>query len=129
MRSKAQVSSQPSEQSDTTDVWGVIRGGAYRSALSKPYSGTDLSKAQADLCLYSMTFNNDADADMATLEAYHRDFRPRARAAGKRHFLEVFNPNIATGFTAAEAGMFVNDCIVQLHLRALQLMSALSFSK
>lgn len=97
---------------DTTDVWGVIRGGAYRSFLSKPYSGTDLSKAQADLCLYSMTFNNDADADMATLEAY-RDFRPRARAAGKRHFLEVFNPNMATGFTAAETGMFVNDCIVR----------------
>ncbi|MBB4104966.1 hypothetical protein [Allorhizobium borbori] len=97
---------------DTTDVWGVVRGGNYRTAPSLPYSGTDLTRAQADLCLYSMTFNNDAAADMATLEAY-RDFRPRLRAAGKRHFLEVFNPNMPTGFDAGETGMYVNDCIVR----------------
>ncbi|WP_269274690.1 hypothetical protein [Sinorhizobium psoraleae] len=97
---------------DTTDVWGVIRGGNYRATPSLPYSGTDLTRARAELCLYSMTFNNITEADTATLEAY-RDFRPKARAAGKRHFLEVFNPNMPTGFTAAETGMFVNDCITR----------------
>ena len=97
---------------DTTDVWGVVRGGDYRTTPSLPYSGTDLTRAGADLCLYSMTFNNDAQADVATLEAY-RDFRPRARAAGKTHFLEVFNPNMPTGFDATETGMYVNDCIAR----------------
>ena len=42
--------------------------------------------------LYSITFNNDRDLDLATLEAYAR-FRADARAAGLRHILEVFNPN------------------------------------
>lgn len=97
---------------DTTDVWGVVRGGDYRATPSLPYSGTDLTRAKADLCLYSMTFNNNAAADVATLEAY-RDFRPRARVAGKKHFLEVFNPNMPTGFDAAETGMYVNDCIAR----------------
>ncbi|PZU83159.1 MAG: hypothetical protein DI528_17695 [Shinella sp.] len=97
---------------DTTDVWGVIRGGNYRATQSLPYSGTDLTRAQAELCLYSMTFNNNTEADTATLEAY-RDFRPKARAAGKKHFLEVFNPNMPTGFNAAETGMYVNDCIAR----------------
>ncbi|WP_058327812.1 hypothetical protein [Sinorhizobium sp. Sb3] len=97
---------------DTTDVWGVIRGGRYRATPSQPYSGTDLTRAQAELCLYSMTFNNITEADTVTLEAY-RDFRPKARAAGKRHFLEVFNPNMPTGFDARETGMYVNDCIAR----------------
>lgn len=97
---------------DTTDVWGVVRGGSYRAVPSLPYGGTDLTRARADLCLYSMTFNNDAAADVATLEAY-RDFRPKARAAGKRHFLEVFNPNMPTGLDTAGTGMYVNDCIVR----------------
>lgn len=97
---------------DTTDVWGVVGGGSYRAVPSLPYGGTDLTRARADLCLYSMTFNNDAAADVATLEAY-RDFRPKARAAGKRHFLEVFNPNMPTGLDTAGTGMYVNDCIVR----------------
>lgn len=97
---------------DATDVWGIVRGGKYREPPSLPFRSTDLSRARADLCLYSMTFNNSAAADAATLDAY-RTFRPEARAAGKRHFLEVFNPNVPTGFTPEETGMYVNDCIVR----------------
>lgn len=97
---------------DTTDVWGVVRGGKYRETPSIPFRSTDLSKAKADLCLYSMTFNNCAATDAVTLDAY-RTFRPDARAAGKRHLLEVFNPNVPTGFTAEETGMYVNDCIAR----------------
>ncbi|MGJ7038459.1 hypothetical protein J2Y63_001714 [Shinella sp. BE166] len=97
---------------ETTDVWLNVRGGRYRETLAQPYRGADLSRARADLCLFSMTFNNDAASDVAMLEAY-RTFRADARAAGKRHFLEVFNPNAETGFGVAETGAFVNDCIVR----------------
>lgn len=97
---------------DTTDVWGIVRGGRYRETPSLPFRATDLALAGAGLCLYSVTFNNDAAADMRTLEAY-RAFRADARAAGKAHFLEVFNPNIDLGFSAAETGMYVNDCIAR----------------
>ncbi|WP_245461924.1 hypothetical protein [Shinella sp. JR1-6] len=97
---------------ETTDVWLNIRGGRYRETPAQPYRGADLLRAQAELCLFSMTFNNDAVADVAMLEAY-RTFRADARTAGKRHFLEVFNPNAATGFGVAGTGAFVNDCIVR----------------
>lgn len=97
---------------ETTDVWLNIRGGRYREMPALPYRGADLSRARADLCLFSVTFNNDAAADVAMLEAY-RGFRADARTAGKRHFLEVFNPGAETGFGVAETGAFVNDCIVR----------------
>lgn len=97
---------------ETTDVWLNLRGGRYRETPAQPYRGADLSRARADLCLFSVTFNNDAVCDVAMLEAY-RAFRADARAAGKRHFLEVFNPNVETGFGVSETGAFVNDCIVR----------------
>lgn len=46
--------------------------------------------------LYSVTFNNDLDRDLATLEAYGT-FRREAAELGVRHFLEVFNPNALAG--------------------------------
>lgn len=95
---------------EASDMWGQCRGGRYRETASIPYRGANLAKAPAALCLYSITFNNDAQADTASLNAYAA-FRAEAEAAGVAHFLEVFNPNVATGFTAAETGAFVNDCI------------------
>lgn len=97
---------------DATDVWAIVRSGRYCETPSLPFRATDLSRAKAELGLYSMTFNNDAAADVATLEAY-RAFRPEARAAGKKHFLEIFNPNMPLGLSGAETGMYVNDCIVR----------------
>ena len=52
-----------------------------------------------DLGLYSITFNNDLDADLASLEAF-AEFRAEAAAPGSSYFLEVFNPNIDTGIDA-----------------------------
>jgi len=95
---------------EATDMWGQCRGGRYRETPSIPYRGASLAKAPAALCLYSITFNNDAQADAASLTAYAA-FRAEAEAAGVAHFLEVFNPNVVTGFTPAETGAFVNDCI------------------
>ena len=59
-----------------------------------------------------MTFNNDLDRDLATLEAY-RTFRQEASALGVRHFLEVFNPNAPTGLAPEQVGAFVNDSIIR----------------
>jgi len=97
---------------DTTDIWSVMRGGRYRETPSRAFRSADLALAPADLCLYSITFNNDTEADLASLEAL-AVFRRDIRAAGKQYFLEVFNPNMATGFSSAETGAYVNDCIVR----------------
>ena len=97
---------------DTTDVWGIVRGGNYRETPSQPFRATHLASAKAELCLYSITFNNDAAADVVTLEAY-RAFRSDVRTAGKKHFLEVFNPNMDLGFSPDETGMYANDCIIR----------------
>lgn len=95
---------------EASDVWGQIRGGRYRQSLSLPYRGASLARAPAGLCLYSVTFNNEAAADVASLQAYAA-FRAEAEAAGVAHFLEVFNPNLELGLSPAEIGSFVTDCI------------------
>jgi hypothetical protein len=98
---------------DTTDVWNV-RGSGYTTAPSRPFRTADLTSIRpfCDLVLYSMTFNNILDCDLATLEAYGR-FRAEAAALGIRHFLEVFNPNAAADLAPDQVGAFVNDSIVR----------------
>jgi hypothetical protein len=98
---------------DTTDVWNN-RGGSYTTAPSRPFRSADLTAIQpfCDLVLYSMTFNNILDFDLATLEAYSR-FRGEAAALGIRHFLEVFNPNAAADLAPDQVGAFVNDSIMR----------------
>jgi hypothetical protein len=98
---------------DTTDVWNP-RGGTYVAQPSRPFRTADLAAVRAfcDLALYSVTFNNDLDRDIATLEAY-RTFRHDAGAVGMRYFLEVFNPNAPVGLAPRDVGAFVNDCIVR----------------
>jgi hypothetical protein len=69
----------------------------------------------ADLGLYSVTFNNNLESDLASINAY-RDFRIEAEAKGFRHFLEVFDPNAcgSPGITCpADIGRFVNDSIAR----------------
>src|SRR5690606_1699785 len=69
----------------------------------------------ADLGLYSMTFNNDIDRDLASLNAY-KDFRLEAERKGFRHFLEVFNPNACEAHCPPPEllGRFINDYIARL---------------
>lgn len=97
---------------DTTDVWGIVRGGRYRETASLPFRSANLTRARAPLCLYSITFMNDAATDVAALSAYAA-FRADAQAAGVMHFLEVFNPNIDIGVAEADLGAYVNDCIAR----------------
>ena len=98
---------------DATDIWNQ-RGGSYPQLPSRPFRSADLQSVSAfcDLVLYSVTFNNDRDLDLTTLEAYAR-FRADARAAGLRHILEVFNPNAPVGLSAQDVGAFINDSIVR----------------
>jgi hypothetical protein len=98
---------------DTTDIWNA-RGSGYTAHPSRPFRTADLAAIRpfCDLVLYSVTFNNDLDHDLATLEAYAA-FRREAAATGIRHFLEVFNPNAPAGLAPEEVGAFVNDSIVR----------------
>jgi hypothetical protein len=65
-----------------------------------------------DLGLYSITFSNDVESDLRTLEAYST-FRAEADPLGLRHFLEVFNPAFDVGIPAAELGHYIGDCVVR----------------
>lgn len=98
---------------DTTDIWNQ-RGGSYPTVPSKPFRTVELAAIApfCDLVLYSVTFNNDLDHDLATVAAY-REFRSTATELGIRHFLEVFNPNAPVNLAPDQIGAFVNDSIVR----------------
>jgi hypothetical protein len=98
---------------DSTDIWNS-RGSGYARLPSRPFRTAELAAIRpfCDLVLYSVTFNNDLERDLATLEAY-REFRREAAALGIRHFLEVFNPNAPAGLAPDQVGGFVNDSIVR----------------
>jgi hypothetical protein len=109
---------------DTTDIW-LLRGATYADSPSRPFRTASLSRvrfggataepgakiALTDLGLYSVTFNNDIDCDVASLEAF-REFRADAAANDFHYFLEVFNPNVA-GVAPELTPHFVNDAIVR----------------
>ena len=98
---------------DTTDIWSP-RGGGYAARPSRPFRTAELAaiRPYCDLVLYSVTFNNSLDDDLATLQAY-KEFRGEAAALDMRHFLEVFNPNAPSGISPDQVGAFVNDSIVR----------------
>lgn len=114
---------------DATDVH-VVRSGAYLSYPSRPFATATIDHIQAgkspctkqerslgaSLGLYSVTFNNDTEADLRTLCEY-KSFRLEAERKGFRHFLEVFSPNVVSTVHKIEkddiAG-FMNDHIVRL---------------
>ncbi len=98
---------------DTTDIWSA-RGSTYNTHASRPFATVDAAQA-AGLCqfgLYSLTFSNDRDRDLETLEHY-RQYRLVAREHGLQHILEVFNPAFDIGLKGAEIGDYINDMIVK----------------
>lgn len=110
---------------DTTDIH-LVTSGVYGSAPSRPFRTATIDHIMcgktgctptqrtlgADLGLYSMTFNNDLERDLETLNAYGQ-FRVEAEQKGFRHFLEVFDPNACGKHCPSEAdmGRFVADHI------------------
>ncbi len=98
---------------DTTDIW-VMRGAHYAQQPSRPFRTAALARVMpfTDLGLYSVTFNNDLEADHASLEAFGT-FRADAAAHGFKYFLEVFNPNVDCGIDPELVPHYVNDCILR----------------
>src|SRR5215213_9967475 len=110
---------------DTTDIH-LQTGGVYPKEPSRPFRSCTIDQIQsgrvnasdserrlgANLGLYSITPNNDLDADYVTLAAY-KEFRLEAEAKGFRHFLEVFDPNACGGSCPHDLGRFINDWIAR----------------
>ncbi|MBI5723580.1 MAG: hypothetical protein HZA50_06455 [Planctomycetes bacterium] len=111
---------------DTTDIH-VARGSSYPKAPARPFRTALLDHAQcgslcdddsrrhlgANLGLFSMTFNNDPQLDLAMLEAY-KAFRVEAELKDFQHFLEIFPPNApANPIAPDKLGGFLNDMIVR----------------
>jgi DhnA family fructose-bisphosphate aldolase class Ia len=98
---------------DTTDIWSQ-RGSSYRETESYPFRTARAAKVKklTDLGLYSVTFSNDVEADLYSLEEYGK-FREECTAAKMRHFLEVFNPAMDIRLKGADLGTYINDCIVR----------------
>ena len=111
---------------DATDCWGGIRGSGYAKEKSHPFRTANISRVMygrsdgqagdrvtgTDLGLYSITFNNDLDADMRSLDAFAA-FREEAARLRFTYFLEVFNPNAPVGLASDSAAAFMNDCLLR----------------
>jgi hypothetical protein len=114
---------------DTTDIH-VCREACYPKHASRPFASATIDQIQsgkavctekerrrgAGLGLYSVTFNNIPKRDYEMMQAY-KAFRLEAETKGFRHFLEVFDPNVAPDvhkIPAPRIGAFVNDHICRL---------------
>ncbi|MFL5338160.1 MAG: hypothetical protein ACJ8H8_34575 [Geminicoccaceae bacterium] len=116
---------------DTSDIWRML-GATYHDKPSRPFRSASIPRTMygtatpvpgaaitgTDLGLYSITFNHDLDADLASLEAF-AEFRAEAAACGFKYFLEVFNPNVETGIAPEILPHYINDnilrCIAGVH--------------
>jgi hypothetical protein len=111
---------------DTTDVH-LARGGRYASEPAQPFRSMSIDHAQcghldclpaertsgANLGLYSVTFNNDLQHDLLTLERFHA-FREEAERKGFRYFLEVFDPNVPGAIAPDLLPGYLNDMISRM---------------
>ena len=108
---------------DSTDIWNS-RGGRYPALPSRPFRTADLSAVRpfCDLVLYSMTFNNELDHDLATLEAYgsfRRAQRPlflKVAYNGPDALAELagYDPSLVVGILGGSAGT-TRDTFELLH--------------
>ncbi|MBD3266375.1 hypothetical protein GF373_06865, partial [bacterium] len=110
---------------DTTDIH-ALRGNAYTTMASRPFRTTTIDHLQcgkstcepgerqlgANLGLYSITYTNNLERDLASLEAF-KQFRLEAEEKGFRYFLEVFDPNIPDAIPPDKLDGFINDAITR----------------
>ncbi len=111
---------------DTTDIH-LARGGNYADHPARPFRTASIDHIQcghldcapeertlgADLGLYSVTFNNNLERDLETLEQFHR-FREEAERKGFRYFLEVFDPNLPSAVSPDVLPHYLNDMITRM---------------
>jgi hypothetical protein len=110
-----------------TAIWNP-RFGRYRQQQSYPFQTVPLSEAaycvysidEAKAChirlgLYSITLNNDVEADERTLNAYLRFAREVGETPDFDHILEFFLPNVnLPGVDEKARGQYVADSIVRM---------------
>lgn len=110
---------------DATDVH-VPRGGAIHLEAARPFRTANIDHMQcghldcstaerqlgANLGLYSLTFTNNLERDLETLTRY-KEFREEAERKGFRHFMEVFDPNVADAVDPEKLPFFINDLIAR----------------
>ena len=110
---------------DATDVH-VPRGGTVHTEPARPFRSAHIDHMQcghldcstaervlgANLGLYSVTFTNDLERDLETLNRY-KEFREEAERKGFRHFLEVFDPNVPDVVAEGKLPGFINDLIAR----------------
>ncbi len=110
----------------STDIW-LVRGGRYSKLPSRPYSHASLEQiiygeslyssaknARIDLGLYSITFSNQPEYDLSSMEAL-RDFYEEATRLGIRYILEVFDPNNKDcGLAPEDIPAYCNDQIARI---------------
>jgi hypothetical protein len=111
---------------DTTDIW-AIRHGSYLADPALPFRSATIDHIQcgriecdrstdqfpgANLGLYSVTFVNQLQQDRETLR-WFKEFREEAERKQFRYFLEVFDPNVATGLPPEKLAEFINDQILR----------------
>ena len=98
---------------DTSDIWGP-RGSKYKIYPAQNFRSARIDKVVklVDLGLYSITFSNDLESDLASLNEFH-GFLNDISGKNLRYFLEVFNPQIDIGIDQENLPGYVNDCIVR----------------
>src|SRR5262245_43263665 len=111
---------------DTSDIH-LARGAGYHEHASRPFRTASIDHIQcghidcapeernqgANLGLYSVTFNNNLERDLATLERFHA-FRVEAERKGFRYFLEVFDPNVKEAVKPDLLPGYINDMIARM---------------
>ena len=113
-------------RNDTTDIH-LARGDGYAAQPARPFRTASVDHFQcghldcvaeerapgAGLGLYSVTFNNNLERDMETLEHFQR-FREEAEREGFRYFLEVFDSNIPSAVAGDVLPHHINDMITRM---------------
>src|SRR5262245_21451324 len=111
---------------DTSDIH-LARGAGYHEHASRPFRTASIDHIQcghldcapeertqgANLGLYSVTFNNNLERDLATLERFQA-FREEAERKGFRYFLEVFDPNVKEAVKPELLPGYINDMIARM---------------
>ncbi len=111
---------------DTTDIH-VVRGSRIAADAARPFRSASLDHLQCghldcdpservsgvDLGLYSVTFNNQLERDLDTLERF-KDFWQEAEQKRFRYFLEIFDPNLPDAINPELLPKFINDLIARM---------------
>ncbi len=108
-----------------TGIWNP-RYGSYRAQPSQPFLTVPINtswctamagaatRCRVQLGLYSITLNNDVNADERTLNAYLQFAQALGEQTEFYHILEVFLPNYErAGLDGERAGRYVADSIVR----------------